>query len=63
MRKKDWKNRVAGAVLAAAMVVSQIGVWNAGAGLEVVKAESTNYITNGDFDVLQFFAVSNKRLC
>ena len=50
MRKKDWKNRVAGAVLAAAMVVSQIGVWNAGAGLEVVKAESTNYITNGDFD-------------
>ena len=33
MRKKDWKNRVAGAVLAAAMVVSQIGVWNAGAGL------------------------------
>ncbi|MDY5102406.1 MAG: glycosyl hydrolase 53 family protein [Agathobacter sp.] len=50
MRKKDWKNRVAGAVLAAAMVVSQIGVWNAGAGLEVVKAEDTNHITNGNFE-------------
>ena len=49
MRKKDWKKRVASAVLAAAMVVSQIGVWNAGVGLEVVKAEETNLITNGDF--------------
>ena len=50
MRKKDWKKRVASAVLAAAMVVSQIGVWNAGVGLEVVKAEETNLITNGGFE-------------
>lgn len=50
MRKKGWKKRVASVVLAAAMVVSQIGVWNAGVGLEVVKAEDTNYITNGDFE-------------
>ena len=49
MQKKGWKKRVVSAVLTAAMVVSQIGVWNAGWGLEVVKASETNYITNGDF--------------
>ena len=50
MRKKGWKKRVASAVLAAAMVVSQIGVWNLGMGVEAVKAEEINYITNGDFE-------------
>ena len=51
MKKKRWMKRIASAVLTAAMVVSQIGVWNAGWGQEVVKAEETNnYITNGNFE-------------
>lgn len=43
MKKKRWMKRIASAVLTAAMVVSQIGVWNAGWGQEVVKAEGTIY--------------------
>lgn len=52
MKKKRWMKRIASAVLTAAMVVSQIGVWNAGWGQEVVKAEEAiyNYITNGGFE-------------
>ena len=55
MKKKRWMKRIASAVLTAAMVVSQIGVWNAGWGQEVVKAEeaytwtSTEFINNGNF--------------
>ena len=50
MKKKRWMKRIASAVLTAAMVVSQIGVWNAGAGQEVVKAEEIIYIANGGFE-------------
>ena len=56
MKKKRWMKRIASAVLTAAMVVSQIGVWNAGWGQEVVKAEevynweSTGFIDNGNFN-------------
>ena len=50
MKKKRWMKRIASAVLTAAMVVSQIGVWNADWGQEVVKAEETNYVQNGDFE-------------
>ncbi|MCI7106983.1 MAG: glycosyl hydrolase 53 family protein [Agathobacter sp.] len=49
MQKKGWKKRAVSVALTAAMVVSQIGVWNTGWGLDVVKAEDINYITNGDF--------------
>lgn len=54
--KKKLVKRIASAVLTAAMVVSQIGVWNADWGTEVVKAEevynweSTGFIDNGNFN-------------
>ena len=53
MKKKRWMKRIASAVLTAAMVVSQIGVWNAG-GTQVKAATgswvNTTLVTNGDFE-------------
>lgn len=51
--KKKWKKRVASVVLVVAMIVTQIGVWNAG-GTQVNAATgswvATDLVTNGDFE-------------
>lgn len=51
--KKKWKKRVASVVLAVAMIVTQIGIWNAG-GTQVNAATgswvATDLVKNGDFE-------------
>lgn len=51
--EKKWKKRVASVVLVVAMVVTQIGVWNAG-GTQVNAATgswvATDLVKNGDFE-------------
>lgn len=51
--EKRWKKRVAGIVLVVAMIVTQIGIWNA-SGTQVNAATGswvdTTLVTNGDFE-------------
>lgn len=49
--RKTWQKRIVSLLMALAMVVTQIGVWNAGKeSVQAAETEVTSIIQNGDFE-------------
>ena len=49
--RKTWQKRIVSLLMALAMVVTQIGVWNAGKeSVQAAETEATSIIQNGDFE-------------
>ena len=49
--RKTWQKRIVSLLMALAMVVTQIGVWNAGKErVQATETEATSIIQNGDFE-------------
>ena len=49
--RKTWQKRIVSLLMALAMVVTQIGVWNAGKeSVQAAETEATYIIQNGDFE-------------
>ena len=49
--RKTWQKRIVSLLMALAMVVTQIGVWNAGKErVQAAETEATSIIQNGDFE-------------
>lgn len=49
--RKRWKKRVVSLLMALAMVITQMGVWNAGKeSVQAAESKATSIIQNGDFE-------------